>query len=411
MPLTRSDREQLLQKIDRSVRQKFYDPHFNGKNWEAIVRQHRGPIIDANTNAAFEAAVTQMLAELGSSGLGLLGPHTAITPRNSINASFRAVPANGDGTRWVFQDVLPGGVAERADIKPGDALIAIAGIEITPPNAPAFEMGSRTEVTISRNGQRRIVQINLATPKPKYRSNPYSEPKSVAASMIDGAMAILKISLFPGQVGIDFANEVTAAFEGKFNGADRLLIDLRGNPGGGLGGLRVMSYLTADKVPIGFSLGRSMAEHGYDRDKLPRFGHIPRSKFELLPLALKFAGKKSVTFMTEGLGRRSFHGRIAILVNEHSTGAAEMLAQFAYENRLATIVGSKTAGRLVSRSGIKIGNGYTLVLPVAAYMSWNGTRIEGNGITPDVSVDWSYEAALDGQDPQFRTAVATLAAA
>ena len=198
MPLTRSDREQLLQKIDRSVREKFYDPHFNGRNWEAIVRQHREPVIDADTDTAFEAAVADMLKELGSSGLGLLGPHTAITPRSSINASFRAVPTNGDGTRWVFQDVLPGGVAERAAIKPGDALIAIAGSEIAPPNAPAFEMGRKTEITISRKGQRQVVQIDLATQKPKYRSNPYSEPKSVAASLIDGSIANLKISLFPG---------------------------------------------------------------------------------------------------------------------------------------------------------------------------------------------------------------------
>jgi hypothetical protein len=48
-----------------------------------------------------------------------------------------------------------------------------------------------------------------------------------------------------------------------------------------------MSYLTPDKMPIGFSLDRPMAEHGYDKEQLTRFGHIPRFKFELLPLALK----------------------------------------------------------------------------------------------------------------------------
>jgi carboxyl-terminal processing protease len=85
-----------------------------------------------------------------------------------------------------------------------------------------------------------------------------------------------------------------------------------------------------------------------------------------------------------------------------------MLAQFAQENHLATIVGQRTAGRLVSRSGVKIGHEYTLVLPVAAYRSWNGFRIEGKGITPDIPVDWSYEAALDGQDPQFEAAMAAL---
>ena len=84
---------------------------------------------------------------------------------------------------------------------------------------------------------------------------------------------------------------------------------------------------------------------------------------------------------------------------------------FAQENRLGTIVGSKTAGRLVSRSGIKIGNGYTLVLPVATYMSWNGDRIEGKGIIPDIAVDWSYEAGIEGRDPQFEAALTTLNAA
>lgn len=45
---------------------------------------------------------------------------------------------------------------------------------------------------------------------------------------------------------------------------------------------------------------------------------------------------------TEGLGDQAFHGRVGILVNEHSTSAAEMLAQFAEENALATIIGTKT---------------------------------------------------------------------
>jgi carboxyl-terminal processing protease len=85
-----------------------------------------------------------------------------------------------------------------------------------------------------------------------------------------------------------------------------------------------------------------------------------------------------------------------------------MLIQFAQENHLAVVVGTKTPGRLVSRSGTKLGKGYTLVVPVAAYTSWNGTQIEGRGITPDVPIDWSYEAALEGRDLQLDRALATL---
>ena len=42
-----------------------------------------------------------------------------------------------------------------------------------------------------------------------------------------------------------------------------------------------------------------------------------------------------------------------------------------------------------------------LVLPVAAYQSWKGVRIEGKGIEPDVVVDWSFEAATAGRDNQL----------
>ena len=113
-----------------------------------------------------------------------------------------------------------------------------------------------------------------------------------------------------------------------------------------------------------------------------------------LPLALIFAGKRSIAIVTKGFGSRLFCGRVAILMNEDSTGTAEMLAQFTQENQLGTIVGSKTAGRLVLRSDVTICNGYTLVLPVAAYLSWNGDRIEGNGITGGVR-NYRLDATVD----------------
>ena len=75
-------------------------------------------------------------------------------------------------------------------------------------------------------------------------------------------------------------------------------------------------------------------------------------------------------------------------------------------NGLGAIVGNKTPGRsFLSRSGFKFGNDYRLVIPIGAYVSWNGNRIEGKGITPDVEVDWSYSEALLGLDNQLSRAV------
>ena len=144
------------------------------------------------------------------------------------------------------------------------------------------------------------------------------------------------------------------------------------------------------------------------KDSLPRLSKIPSQKWEIAILAVEFGTRKSVVLQTEGLGSRKYQGRVVILVNEHTTGAAEMVALFAQEHKLATIVGMKTPGRLISRSGIKVGGGYRLVLPVASYQSWQGRKLDGEGIGPDVAVDWSFEDALRGKDPQFDRALEVL---
>lgn len=405
MTLTRSDRQNLLGKITNLVAQKYYDPTFGGKDWKQIVSQHTDSIVKAETVDGFEAAVTSMLHEVNSSGMGLLGPTTKIAPRNAINASFRKVETNADGARLVFQDVLPGGVADRAGVRPGDALISVNGSDTMPAQTPAFPMGEQISIVISRNGDKTEKRLDLATQEPKYRDNPYSEPDSVTAKIASDSLGTVKVSLFPGKIGIDFANHVDAVFREKIPNVKRLVIDLRGNPGGGIGGLHLMSYLTPSKIPVGYSLDRPTAERGYDKASLPKLDHIPKSKLEIPLLAIKFFGKKSVVLETAGLGSQSFHGRVVILVNEHTTGAAEMFVQFAQENGLGTVVGNKTPGRLVSRSAFKIGYDYRLVIPIGAYISWQGNRIEGNGIIPDVPVDWSYEEALHGRDNQLTTAV------
>ena len=88
-----------------------------------------------------------------------------------------------------------------------------------------------------------------------------------------------------------------------------------------------------------------------------------------------------------------------------------MLAQFAQENGLATIVGAKTPGRLVSRTASKLGFGYRLIIPVAAYVSAKGTQIEGKGITPNIPVPWSFPDAVAGKDNQIEAAIQALASA
>jgi C-terminal processing protease CtpA/Prc len=408
MTLTKAQRETILAKIKSLVADKYFDPSFNEATWQEIVRRNHTAIIDAADTPSFDAAITRMLSELSPRTLGLLSDHTPIPPRSAINASFSVEPI-GAGLRWVFQDVLPGGVAARAGVLPGDILLSAAGKSIRPASKdaaePFFEMQRSIPIVVSRGNPPQDVSATLEIASPKYKDNPYSEPTALSAEFLPSGVAYLKVSLFPGKIGIDFANELDSIFSGKFANAERLIIDLRGNPGGGIGGLTLMSYLTPDRIPIGYSCNRKMAQERHDPGSLPVFNKIPRSKLAIPGLAIKFLGKTSVFVHTEGLARRAHHGRVAILVNRHTTGAAEMVAQFAQENRLAVIVGEKTPGRLVSRSAFKLGFGYHLVIPVAAYVSARGHRIEGLGITPDVVSPWCLSNARQDQDSQLQAAL------
>jgi C-terminal processing protease CtpA/Prc len=61
-----------------------------------------------------------------------------------------------------------------------------------------------------------------------------------------------------------------------------------------------------------------------------------------------------------------------------------MVAAFAAENGLATIVGTETGGRLIPGSGMKVGEGYMLIMPRAQYITWAGRRFEGKGVEPQI---------------------------
>ena len=288
MTPTRSQRENILGKIKAQVSEKYFDPAFNEAAWNATVERHRGTVVDANTTLAFENAIAAMLAELSPRTLGLLSDHTPITPRNAINASF-SVHAVSGSPRWDSRNVLPGGVAARAGIKPGDVLLSAGDkpLQPSPTNGhmPTFEMHQQIPVVISRGNPPKEMTLTLETATPKYKDNPYSEPTALSAGSQAGEIAYLRVSLFPGKIGIDFANELDSIFGGRFQNADRLIVDLRGNPGGGIGGLTLMSYLTPDRRAIGYSKNRRIARQDADPDMLPVFDKVPRSKLAIPGLA------------------------------------------------------------------------------------------------------------------------------
>jgi C-terminal processing protease CtpA/Prc len=231
-----------------------------------------------------------------------------------------------------------------------------------------------------------------------------SEAGDVFLSKLADGVGWLKVTKFSGAVGVDIAKQIDDAVA-QLSDCSRLIVDLRGNAGGGLAFLRVMSYLTPDRLPVGYSVTRARAQKGYTKESLPVFDSIPAKKAGLLLLALKFGFRDdSVSILTEGLGPKPFHGRIAIVVDETTTGAGERIAAFAKERGLATIVGARTAGRLICSSTYKVGHGYFVRVPARAWYTWSGEMLEGRGVMPDVETS----VAGGAQDVAIDEAMGTL---
>lgn len=104
-----------------------------------------------------------------------------------------------------------------------------------------------------------------------------------------------------------------------------------------------------------------------------------------------------------------FQGRVVLLVDRHTASANEMLIAFARENKLATIVGEATPGRVLGGNKFKMPYGYWLALPVGTYQTTTGDGIEGEPILPDVLEPFDPKLARTGRDTQLERAIQVIA--
>ena len=405
-------RRAILENVLSALRKRFYSPEKLNGDWHAAVERHKTQIESAATADEFEKAMSDLLAELHTSHVGFF--HSSARRASSRAALSAAYLADETpyGKRWIFQDVHSGGAASIAGIQAGDILLSVDGREMIPPEHPVFAMGTQAEVGIvGGDDERRVVAVNVARPKGKKLH--FVEPTLVEARQLGNGIGYLKIAMFPDMVGVKVANEISNAVA-KLGAVESLIIDLRGNTGGGIGALRVMSLLTPDRIPVGFALDRRRVTANLESEKqgFRRFSRIPSSTKTLWLLAVQFAPammtKKPIVLQTEGLGKQPFHGRIVLLVDRHTASAAEMIVAFARENKLATIVGERTAGRLLSATSVKVGNGFRLALPTGAYYTWKGSILEGTAIEPDELIEFDWRQMRLGRDLQLERAVGLL---
>lgn len=386
-------RRQLIETVGTTCEQRFYDPQIHGVSVRDLLGREEPRLLRTST---FTSDFNEVLAKLDAYPVEFgHESERRVGLWKAIKCSF--FRWNG---AWMFQDVLVGGHARAAGVQPGATLLAIDDAAVPSSDIPRFKPSNDVKIIFQNpSGTEQSFSFD-STAKEDEDHTQYVEHRR-----LDGRVGYIRISKFPGILGMGVAKEIDSAIRALRN-PEVLIVDMRGNLGSvGAGNLRLMSYLTPDRVPVGYSLTRARAQQGYQREELAQFTSIPKSKL-LAPLTLlKFKdGDKSITVVTEGLGKKSFHGRIVMLVNEHTISGGEIVAGFASDHKLATLVGTPTAGKLLGWASISVGHECFLTLPTVNYVTWEGRTFERTGVVPDHHVPFSPEAAAKGSDNQLEAA-------
>lgn len=400
---------QLIAKIVHLMETKCVRLNGSRPDWQALFTAELDHIKESESTLEFQARVSNVLARGGLSHVAFFHESAQRAPaRYAINATFMS---DGEARpRWVFQDVHDGGPAHVAGLRPGHVLLEVDGKPIQPPTLPTFSLGADSFLTIEdEHSETRKVRVVLPKADPRKNNGrpPMAEPTSVTARTLGDGIGYLRVAFFPGANGQRFARELDRALA-TIPESTRLIIDLRGNLGGFVGSLRLMSYLTPERIPVGYSMTKSGEDRGLHREQLVCLDKLPASTLDMIKMALRFKvlhRDRSVRLMTEGLGPKPFHGRIVMLVNEHTCSAGEMVAAFAAENRLATLLGTRTSGQVLGGGNFSVGQGFVLRLPAAAWYTWEGSIVEGRGVRPDFEVPVSPAALRNGKDNQLLTAI------
>lgn len=240
---------------------------------------------------------------------------------------------------------LKGTPGERAGIKSGDSIISIDGkktagqtltevvAQIRGPEGTdvELEIGSSTkEVKIVR-----VVRSNIKL-------------ETVAGEIREKKIGYIRIGMFNENTASDFSKKY---HELENLGMEALVLDLRDNPGGLLSESVKVAELMVPKGPIVSVTERS-------GKSVTEYSNLQKTKYP-----------------------------IAVLVNQGTASAAEIVAGALQDTRSGKLFGAKTFGKGSVQSVSALDKQTGLKLTVAHYQTPNGRKINGVGLEPDVSVE------------------------
>lgn len=239
-----------------------------------------------------------------------------------------------------------GGPGAEAGLQTGDVITAINDTDVTD-----MELSDVVSM-IRENKDKTVVLTVLRENEDSSREISVDvtdvELPSVSGEMIDESTGYIQITQFTGVTPQQYKDTFA---ELKDKGMERLVIDLRDNPGGLL---TSVCDILREILPEGLIV--------YTEDK---YGNREEETCD---------------------GKNKLDMPLAVLVNENSASASEIFAGAVQDHGVGTIVGTTTYGKGVVQELRQLSDGSAVKLTVSNYYTPNGNSINKVGIKPDVEV-------------------------
>ena len=334
-------------------------------------------IEETDRTAMEDAAAAAMVDSLGDKWSHYMSAENYLIYREQMNNAYVGIgitiTVSEDGSGFLVTEVNKGGAAEEAGMIAGDVILEIEGQTtegMTTMQARDLVRGvegTQVKLVIRRDSESLELSVTRKT----------VETPVTDSWLLEDGIGLITIYNFDDRC----AKETIAAIENLMEqGAEALIFDVRGNPGGYKDELvELLDYL------------------------LPE-GPLFRSE--------DYTGK---VFVDES-DASCLEIPMAVLVDADSYSAAEFFAAALDEYDAAVVVGQPTSGKGYFQSTFELDDGSAVTISVGKYTTPNGVSLADAGITPEILVEVDEETAfkiyagiLDPvDDPQVQAAVEAL---
>ncbi len=398
-----------------AVKEFHFDTTFNGVDWDGVREELRPEAAAAGDVGALRSVIEKMLSTLGQSHFSLIPGEYAGGISSSDNASEESSEGDpGMDVRLIDNVVVvsrvdSGGPAAAAGIRPGWILISIDGESIedqvklvheSPAKMPPKDVkvwqsvvrhlmgpsGSARRLELLEGSGTSIVVDVVLGPKPGEPVNFGNLPTIYArfsGYLVDSGKLGIEVGVIRFNTWMAaLVNQVNQAVS-DYRNCDGIVIDLRGNTGG----------LAAMVMGV--------AGHFYD--ERTTLGVMQTRQNELR----FFANPR----LSDPLGNRvdPYTGSVAILIDEVTASASEILAGGMQATGRARVFGTTSMGAVLPALTKRLPNDDVLYYAFGDFTTAAGVRLEGRGVIPDVVVPTTREDLLNGRDAPLVAALRWIA--